>query len=114
MSARRGEGRKKMKKLINVVEDVVKEQLEGMAAAHPELRVHINPHYIVRADAPIAGKVAIISGGGSGHEPMHGGFVGIGMLTGACPGEVFTSPTPDQMVACAKTVDSDAGVLFLV
>ncbi len=103
-----------MKKLINAVEDVVKEQLEGLAAAYPELRVHLNPHYIVRADAPIAGKVAIISGGGSGHEPLHGGFVGPGMLTGACPGEVFTSPTPDQMIECAKAVDGGAGILFLV
>lgn len=103
-----------MKKLINAVEAVVKEQLEGMAAAYPELCVHMNPHYIVRADAPIRGQVALISGGGSGHEPMHGGFVGLGMLTGACPGETFTSPTPDQMIECAKAVDGGAGVLFLV
>ena len=103
-----------MKKLINAVENVVVEQLQGMALAHPELKIHINPHYIVRADAPVAGKVALISGGGSGHEPMHGGFVGMGMLTGACPGEIFTSPTPDQMVECAQAAHSDAGVLFLV
>ncbi|HRW06165.1 MAG TPA: dihydroxyacetone kinase subunit DhaK [Caldilineaceae bacterium] len=103
-----------MKKLINGVDDVVVEQLEGMALAHPELNVNISPHYITRGDAPVAGKVAIVSGGGSGHEPMHGGFVGMGMLTGACPGEVFTSPTPDQMVECGKAVDSGAGVLFLV
>ena len=82
-----------MKKLINAVEDVVREQLEGMRLAHPELKVNIDPHFIVRADGPVNGKVALISGGGSGHEPMHGGFVGEGMLDGACPGEVFTSPT---------------------
>src|SRR5215203_3479604 len=99
-----------MKKLINAVEDVVIEQLEGLAAAYPELRVHISPHYIVRADAPITGNVALISGGGSGHEPLHGGFVGLGMLTGACPGAVFTSPVPDQMLAATKAVDGGAGV----
>lgn len=104
-----------MKKLINAVPDVVKEQLEGMALAHPdELKVHFEPNYVYRADAPVAGKVAIISGGGSGHEPMHGGFVGMGMLDAACPGEVFTSPTPDQMYEAAKAVNSGAGVLFLV
>lgn len=104
-----------MKKLINAVEDVVKEQLEGMAVAHPDmLQVHFEPNYVYRADAPVAGKVAIISGGGSGHEPMHGGFVGMGMLHAACPGEVFTSPTPDQMYEAAKTVDGGAGVLFIV
>lgn len=103
-----------MKKLINAVDDVVREQLEGMAVAHPELSVHIDPHYIVRGDAPVEGKVAVISGGGSGHEPMHGGFVGMGMLDGACPGEVFTSPTPDQMYEAGKAANSGAGVLFLV
>lgn len=104
-----------MKKLINDVDDVVREQLAGMAAAHPDLlKVHIDPHYVVRADAPVAGKVALVSGGGSGHEPMHGGFVGMGMLDGACPGEVFTSPTPDQMYEAAKAVNGGAGVLFLV
>ena len=103
-----------MKKLINAVDDVVKEQLEGVAVAHPEIKVNIAPHYMYRADAPVAGKVALISGGGSGHEPMHGGFVGMGRLTGACPGEVFTSPTPDQMYECAKATNSGAGVLFLV
>lgn len=104
-----------MKKLINAVEDVVTEQLEGMAVAHPDiLKVHFDPNYVYRADAPVAGKVAIVSGGGSGHEPMHGGFVGMGMLDGACPGEVFTSPTPDQMYECAKAVDSGEGVLFIV
>ena len=104
-----------MKKLINAVEDVVKEQLEGMAVAHPDmLKVHFEPNFVVRADAPVEGKVALISGGGSGHEPMHGGFVGVGMLDGACPGEVFTSPTPDQMYECAKAVNSGEGVLFIV
>lgn len=104
-----------MKKLINAIPDVVNEQLEGMALAHPDmLTVHYEPNYITRADAPVAGKVALVSGGGSGHEPMHGGFVGVGMLDAACPGEVFTSPTPDQMYEAAKAVNSGAGVLFLV
>ena len=103
-----------MKKLINAVDAVVREQLMGMAAAHPELKVRIEPHYITRADAPVTGKVALVSGGGSGHEPMHGGLVGKGMLDGACPGEIFTSPTPDQMYECGQAVDGGAGVLFLV
>jgi phosphoenolpyruvate---glycerone phosphotransferase subunit DhaK len=104
-----------MKTLMNEVENVVREQLEGMALAHPDLiKVELDPHYVYRADAPRSGKVALVSGGGSGHEPMHGGFVGMGMLDGACPGEVFTSPTPDQMYECAKAVDGGAGVLFLV
>jgi dihydroxyacetone kinase-like protein len=103
-----------MKKLINAVEDVVREQLQGMGLAHPELKVNIDPHFIIRADGPVNGKVALISGGGSGHEPMHGGFVGPGMLDGACPGEVFTSPTPDQMYECARAADGGGGVLFLV
>lgn len=103
-----------MKKLINAVENVLSEQLQGMAAAHADLRVSLEPNYIVRAGAPFAGKVAVISGGGSGHEPLHGGFVGLGMLTAACPGEVFTSPTPDQMYEAAKAVASEAGVLFIV
>ena len=104
-----------MKKLINRPEDVVKEALEGIAAAHADrLRVHTGPNYIVRADAPIQGKVALVSGGGSGHEPMHGGFVGMGMLDAACPGEVFTCPTPDQMLGATKAVDGGAGVLHIV
>ena len=104
-----------MKKLINAIDDVVKEQLEGMAAAHPDMiKVHFEPDFVYRADAPVANKVALVSGGGSGHEPMHGGFVGMGMLDAACPGAVFTSPTPDQMYEAAKAVDSGAGVLFLV
>jgi phosphoenolpyruvate---glycerone phosphotransferase subunit DhaK len=104
-----------MKKLINEVENVVREQLQGMEVAHPNLvKVNLDPKYIYRANAPVAGKVALVSGGGSGHEPMHGGFVGMGMLDGACPGDVFTSPTPDQMYECAKVVDGGAGVLFIV
>ncbi|HSL11826.1 MAG TPA: dihydroxyacetone kinase subunit DhaK [Actinomycetota bacterium] len=104
-----------MKKLINDPENVVRESLRGMAAAHPDLiTVNIDPHYVVRADAPVQGKVALVSGGGSGHEPMHGGFVGKGMLDAACPGEVFTSPTPDQMEAATKAVNGGAGVVHIV
>lgn len=104
-----------MKKLINNPDDVVRENLEGMAVAHPDLlKVHLDPHFIYRADAPVQGKVAVISGGGSGHEPMHGGFVGVGMLDAACPGEMFTSPTPDQMLEAAKVVNGSAGVLNIV
>jgi phosphoenolpyruvate---glycerone phosphotransferase subunit DhaK len=104
-----------VKKLINKPEDVVREELQGIEAAHPDLvKVHYDPHYIVRADAPVSGKVGLVSGGGSGHEPMHGGFVGLGMLDAACPGEVFTSPTPDQMLEATKAVDGGAGVLHVV
>ena len=104
-----------MKKLINRPEDAVREELEGVARAHPDvLRVSLSPDYIARADAPVKGKVALISGGGSGHEPMHGGFVGRGMLDAACPGPVFTSPTPDQMLAATKAVDGGAGALYIV
>jgi dihydroxyacetone kinase-like protein len=104
-----------VKKLINDPDAVVREALEGIEAAHGDrLRVNYDPMVIVRADAPVQGKVGIISGGGSGHEPMHGGFVGPGMLDAACPGEVFTSPTPDQMLAATKAVDGGAGVLHIV
>jgi len=104
-----------VKKLINSPEGVVKDALAGVAAAHGGLvTVHYDPDYIVRADAPVKGKVGIISGGGSGHEPMHGGFVGSGMLDAACPGAVFTSPVPDQMLAATKAVDGGAGVLHIV
>src|SRR5512147_1192232 len=104
-----------MKKLINKPENVVREELEGIAYAHSDLvKVCYDPNYIVRADAPIAGKVGVISGGGSGHEPMHGGFVGMGMLDAACPGAVFTSPTPDQMIEATKAVNGGAGVLHIV
>jgi phosphoenolpyruvate---glycerone phosphotransferase subunit DhaK len=104
-----------MKKLINKPDDVVIGALQGIAAAHPDLvKVHFNPNFIVRADAPVEGKVGLVSGGGSGHEPMHGGFVGPGMLDAACPGEVFTSPTPDQMLDATKAVNGGAGVLHIV
>jgi len=104
-----------MKKLINKAEDVVREELQGVAAAHPDLvRVQLDPHVVIRADAPVQGKVGLISGGGSGHEPMHGGFVGMGMLDAACPGEVFTSPTPDQMFEATKAVNGGAGVVHIV
>lgn len=104
-----------MKKLINHPNDVVRESLEGMAIAHSSwIKVHFDPDFIYRADAPIKNKVAVISGGGSGHEPMHGGFVGVGMLDAACPGQVFTSPTPDQILAAAKQVHGGVGVLNIV
>jgi dihydroxyacetone kinase-like protein len=103
-----------MKKLINAPDAVVDEALAGMLAAHGDLLRVIEPNVVVRADAPRQGKVGIISGGGSGHEPMHGGFVGLGMLDAACPGAVFTSPVPDQMLAATKAVDGGAGVLHIV
>jgi phosphoenolpyruvate---glycerone phosphotransferase subunit DhaK len=103
-----------MKKLINAPDAVVDEALAGMVAAHGDLLKIIEPNVVVRADAPRQGKVGVISGGGSGHEPMHGGFVGLGMLDAACPGAVFTSPVPDQMLAATKAVDGGAGVLHIV
>jgi dihydroxyacetone kinase-like protein len=104
-----------VKKLINSPESEVKDALAGMALAHADLiAVHYDPDFIVRAGAPVKGKVGVISGGGSGHEPMHGGFVGKGMLDAACPGAVFTSPVPDQMLAATKAVDGGAGVLHIV
>src|ERR1700680_1260795 len=104
-----------MKKLINKTDDVVKEALAGMLGAHSDLiRVDIEQQLVVRKDAPVKGKVGVISGGGSGHEPLHGGFVGYGMLDAACAGEVFTSPVPDQMLAATKAVDGGAGVLHVV
>lgn len=104
-----------MKKLIDKPEDFVRESLEGLAAAHPDLvRVNFDPTFVYRVDAPVQGKVAIVSGGGSGHEPMHAGFVGMGMLDAACPGEIFTSPTPDQMLEAAKWVNGGAGILYIV
>ena len=104
-----------MKKLINKVEDLVKEGLEGLALAHGDLvRVDFDYNVVIRKDAPRQGKVGVISGGGSGHEPMHGGYVGLGMLDAACPGEVFTSPVPDQVLAASKAVDGGAGVLHIV
>jgi len=104
-----------MKKLINAPDAVVHDALRGFEAAHGDrVRVSYNPAYVVRIDAPVKGKVGIVSGGGSGHEPMHSGFVGSGMLDAACPGEVFTSPTPDQMVEATKAVDGGAGVVHVV
>src|SRR5947208_15602615 len=101
-----------MKKFINAPEDVVKESLAGLAAAHPDLvRVDFENKVVLRKDAPVAGKVGLVSGGGSGHEPHHGEFVELGMLDAACPGEVFTSPLPDQMLAATKAVDGGAGPL---
>ena len=104
-----------MKKLINSPQEVVREALEGMEAAHGDrLRINYEPPFIARKDAPVKGKVALVSGGGSGHEPMHGGYVGKGMLDAACPGQVFTSPTPDQMYEASKTVNGGAGILHIV
>src|SRR5438132_8757951 len=101
--------------LINTPETEVKDAMAGMAAAHGNLiRVEYDPNVIIRKDAPEKGKVALVSGGGSGHEPMHGGFVGLGMLAGACPGAVFTSPTPDQIYECTKQVSGGAGVVHIV
>ncbi|GAA2778567.1 dihydroxyacetone kinase subunit DhaK [Saccharopolyspora taberi] len=104
-----------MKKIINEPADVVAESLRGMAAAHPDLlRVRTDPSVIVRADAPVQGRVAVISGGGSGHEPLHGGFVGPGMLAAAVPGAVFTSPTPDAVQAAITETAGGSGALLVV
>jgi dihydroxyacetone kinase-like protein len=103
-----------MKKLINEPTTVVADALRGIAAAHPELRVDHERKIVYRGDSPVTGKVGLISGGGSGHEPLHGGFVGYGMLDAACPGEVFTSPVPEQMLAATKAVDGGAGVVHIV
>ena len=103
-----------MKKLINDVQDVLDEQLAGLAKAHPSLTLHQDPVYVTRADAPVAGKVALLSGGGSGHEPMHCGYIGQGMLSGACPGEIFTSPTPDKIFECSMQIDGGEGVLLII
>jgi dihydroxyacetone kinase-like protein len=104
-----------MRKLLNDPEAVVKESLEGLATAHSDvLRYDAGNQYVARVDAPVRGKVALVSGGGSGHEPLHGGFVGRGMLDAACPGEVFTSPVPEQMLAATKAVDGGAGVIHIV
>lgn len=103
-----------MQKLINSPDSVLADSLVGVAAAHPELRVdHVN-RIIYRATPTRAGKVAVLSGGGTGHEPLHGGFVGFGMLDAACAGAVFTSPTPDQILEATKTADNGAGVLHIV
>jgi dihydroxyacetone kinase-like protein len=103
-----------MKKLMNTAETVLAESLDGFAAAHADIVVLGPERKFVRRTTPRPGKVALVSGGGSGHEPLHAGFVGFGMLDAACPGHVFTSPTPDQIVAAAEAVDSGAGVLFIV
>ena len=104
-----------MKKIINDPADVVAEALSGMALAHPDLlEVHRDPDFITRRGGAVSGRRAILSGGGSGHEPLHGGFVGHGMLSAACPGAIFTSPTPDQIEAATRAVDGGAGVLHLV
>lgn len=103
-----------MKKFINAVDDFLVESLTGFAAAHADLvSLHVDPVFLLRA-RKADNKVAVISGGGSGHEPLHGGFVGYGMLDAACPGQVFTSPTPDQMLAAAEAAESGKGVLFIV
>src|SRR6059036_3478866 len=104
-----------VKKFLNKPEDVVKESLAGLGAAYPDLLTYdADAQIVVRKEAPVAGKVGLVSGGGSGHEPLHGGFVGVGMLDAACPGEVFTSPVPDQMLAATKAVDGGAGVVHIV
>jgi dihydroxyacetone kinase-like protein len=103
-----------MKKLLNDPSTVVADALRGIAAAHPELRVDHENRVVFRGDAPVRGKVGLVSGGGSGHEPLHGGFVGMGMLDAACAGEVFTSPVPDQVAAATRGVDGGAGVLHIV
>src|SRR5437762_891128 len=103
-----------MKKLINDVDDVLAESLDGFAAAHAGiLRLAPERQFVARRELK-RGKVALISGGGSGHEPLHAGFVGHGMLDAACPGQVFTSPTPDQMTVAAEAVDGGAGLRFIV
>ena len=103
-----------MKKLINDVSKVLTESLDGFVAAHGDIIALGDEHKFVRRKVLKPGKVALLSGGGSGHEPLHAGFVGHGMLDAACPGQVFTSPTPDQMIAAAEAVDTGAGVLFIV
>ena len=103
-----------MKKLINHLDHVLAESLDGLVAAHQDILALGPRHRFVRRRTPVPGKVALISGGGSGHEPLHVGFVGRGLLDAACPGQIFTSPTPDQMLAAAEAVDGGAGVLFIV
>src|SRR5690349_24631366 len=103
-----------MKKLIYTPDEVLTDALAGVKAAYPALNVDIEQRIITRAGGPTPGKVALVSGGGSGHEPLHGGYVGYGMLDAACPGEVFTSPVPEQILAATKAVDGGAGVLHIV
>ena len=103
-----------MKKLINDVDTIISESLDGFVAAHGDIVTLGADHKFIRRKKLKQGKVALISGGGSGHEPLHAGFVGHGMLDAACPGQIFTSPTPDQMAAAALAVDTGAGVLYIV
>jgi dihydroxyacetone kinase-like protein len=103
-----------MKKLINAADTMLSESLNGLAAIHGDILVLGEDEKFVRRKALKQGKVALVSGGGSGHEPLHAGFVGVGMLDAACPGQVFTSPTPDQMLAAVQAVDTGAGALFIV
>ncbi|MGR9087592.1 MAG: dihydroxyacetone kinase subunit DhaK [Gammaproteobacteria bacterium] len=104
-----------MKKLINQIDSLLGESLSGFAKAHDDIiQLNLQPHFIKRTRPGKSGKVALISGGGSGHEPLHTGFVGAGMLDAACPGQIFTSPTPDQMLAAAQEVENGGGVLFIV
>ena len=103
-----------MKKFINKTDDILSESLSGFAHAHADLvTLHLEPNFLIRKNK-VQNKVAIISGGGSGHEPLHAGYIGFGMLDAACPGHVFSSPTPDQMLAAAEAVHADKGVLFIV
>ena len=104
-----------MKKFLDDVDTLLEQSLRGFASAHADLvQLHLNPTFVARRRAKPAGRVVLISGGGSGHEPLHIGYVGTGMLDAACPGQVFTSPTPDQMLAAARATDAGAGVLFIV
>jgi dihydroxyacetone kinase-like protein len=104
-----------MKKFINSIDNLLDESLRGFAKAHADIvQLNAQPHFIKRKQSTKPGKVALISGGGSGHEPLHSGFVGLGMLDAACPGQVFTSPTPDQMLAAAQAVENGGGILFIV
>jgi dihydroxyacetone kinase-like protein len=103
-----------MKKFLNTPETLLADALRGLSAAHPELHVDVDRRIITRAEGRRAGKVGLLSGGGSGHEPLHGGFVGLGMLDAACPGEVFTSPVPDQILAATDAVNGGAGVVYIV
>jgi dihydroxyacetone kinase-like protein len=104
-----------MKKFINDLDSLLEDSLKGFAKAHADIvELNLQPHFIKRLAPAKPGKVALVSGGGSGHEPLHSGFVGFGMLDAACPGQIFTSPTPDQMLAAAQAVDQGGGVLFIV
>ncbi len=104
-----------MKKFINKIDDLLIDSLQGFAKAHSDIiQLNKQPFFVQRNTPISANKIALISGGGSGHEPLHTGFVGIGMLDAACPGQIFTSPTPDQMTAAAESIKSEGGVLFIV